>query len=225
MLERAIRSFTDQTYVNKELVILYEGDDLSTKEFVSGISDEQILKIEVPAEPKLTLGELRNLAVSESNGEYFCQWDDDDWSHMDRLSFQMDVVSETRMAACLLFQLLIFDEVLEAAYVSNRRPWECTVLCKKSLIGEDVEYDSRTRGEDTRVVTSLFSRSLIFPVIMPKLYIYVYHGKNAWTREHWERIFGASRRLSDQSGLIIKDILEGEYTGEEASLTLDQIRD
>lgn len=223
LLKRAVGSCMDQDYINKELVIVYESDDLPTKEFLSTVSGEHIVKIEVPAQPKLTLGELRNLAVSECNGEYFCQWDDDDWSHSKRLSFQMDVVSETNVPACVLFQLLLFDDTSKGAYVSNRRPWESTLLCKKSLIGEEIEYDGLTRGEDTSVVTKLFSRSLIFPVIMPKLYLYVYHGNNVWTREHWGKIFGVSRRLSDESSNIIKGILDGKYSGREASQMLDLI--
>ncbi|HEY7534371.1 MAG TPA: glycosyltransferase family A protein [Thermodesulfobacteriota bacterium] len=222
-LKRAIQSFKDQKYINKELVIVYENDDISTKEFLGKIFDNDIIKIEAVASPKMTLGGLRNLSISECNGEYFCQWDDDDWSHNNRLVFQMEVIQKSRMPACVMFHWLIFDALENQAYVSNRRPWEGSILCKKSLIIEELKYEDNNRGEDTTIVKKLFSKNLIFPVVMPKLYIYVYHGKNAWLDEHWGKIFRASKKLSANSSRIVRDILDCKYSGEEASEMLDQI--
>ena len=71
LLKRAIRSFLDQTYENRELVIIYEDDDLATIQFLNNIVDSRVLKMEVPASPKLTLGKLRNLGMQNCNGEYF----------------------------------------------------------------------------------------------------------------------------------------------------------
>ena len=225
LLERAIGSFRDQTYPRKELVVVYEGDDEDTAGFMRGIGDENIRAVEAPATPGLTLGELRNISVDKSGGEYFCQWDDDDWSHRERLSFQMEVIRKSGMQASVLMQWLIFDNTRKKAYISARRPWEGSLLCKKSLITGDLKYNAARRGEDTPLVNSLFKNGLVFPVIMPKLYIYVYHGGNVWTVEHWKSIFSASRALSDSASLIIGDILAGEYTGEDASDLLDKIEE
>lgn len=223
LLSRAIKSFKDQKYINKELVIVYEEDDLSTGEYLSELLDNDIIKIEAVASPKLSLGELRNLAVEESKGEYFCQWDDDDWSHNNRLAFQMDVIQTSQMPACVMIYWLIFDALENQAYISNRRPWEGSILCKKSLITNELKYEDTESGEDTSIIKKLFSRNLIFPVVMPKLYIYVYHGGNIWSRDHWEKIFRASKKLSAPSSIVIKDILDGKYSGEKASEMLDRI--
>ena len=223
LLRRAIQSFKDQKYINKELVIVYENDDLYTKQFLRQIMDKNIIKIEAGTSPKLTLGELRNLSIMECNGEYFCQWDDDDWSHNNRLVFQMDVIRKSQMPACVMIHWLIFDALEDQAYVSNRRPWEGSILCKKSLIAEKLRYDDAKRGEDTSIIKQLFSKNLIFPVVMPKLYIYVYHGGNVCPHEHWGKILGASKKLSAQSSVIIKDILDGKYSGEKSSDMLNQI--
>jgi len=223
LLKRATRSFLDQTYKKKELVIVYEDDDHSTGDFLDRIPDDKIKKIKVKKSKGLTLGGLRNLSVQKCDGEYFCQWDDDDWSHCNRLEFQMNVIRESKMPACLMIHWLIFDAVENQAYVSNRRPWEGSLLCKKSLITDDLKYDDTAKGEDTILIKKLFSKNLIFPVIMPKLYIYVFHGKNVWEREHWEKIFRAGRKLSAESNKIIKDILNGKYSGEKASTLLDQM--
>ncbi len=223
LLKRVVQSFKDQKYINKELVIVYENDDLSTKQFLRQVLDNNIIKIEAGTSPKLTLGELRNLSIRECNGEYFCQWDDDDWSHNSRLEFQMDVIHKSQMPACVMIHWLIFDALENQAYVSNRRPWEGSILCKKSLITEELKYEDNDRGEDTTIIKKLFSKNLIFPVVMPKLYIYVYHGRNVWFHDHWEKIFRTSRRLSAESSQIVRDILDGKYSGEEASDMLNKI--
>jgi glycosyltransferase involved in cell wall biosynthesis len=223
LLKRAMRSFQDQTYGNRELVIVYEDDDLATRQFLDHISDSTILKTEVPISPKLTLGELRNLGIQRCNGEYFCQWDDDDWSHNNRLTFQMDVIKKSELPACIMIHWLVYDVTENQAYISNRRPWEGSIVCKRSLITDEIGYDPSLRGEDTTVISRLFSRNLVFPIVMPKLYIYVYHGRNTWGHEHWKKIFEASRKLSVTSSRMIRDILDGKYSGEKASALLDQL--
>jgi hypothetical protein len=137
----------------------------------------------------------------------------------------MDVIKASGMPACLLFHWLMYDERTGKAYVSNRRPWEGSLLCKKSLLGGDLGYEEVVRHEDTYLIRELFKRSLLFPVMMPKLYIYVYHGHNLCTREHWEKIFSASTELSAESTSIIKNILDGKYSGAEAARMLDGIEE
>lgn len=225
LLKRAVRSFRDQDYGQKELVVVYESGDASTAEYLSSLSDENILKIEVPATDGLTLGELRNLAVRESRGEYFCQWDDDDFSHNERLSFQMDVIRQSGLPACILVNWLIFDEENRQAYISSMRPWEGSLLCKKSQFAQESGYENKSRGEDTAFVNRLFSKSLAFPAVMPKLYIYVYHGGNVWTRQHWRGILNAGTKLSSEASKVIGDVLDGKYTGDQASRLLDQIEE
>ncbi len=225
LLERAIRCFRGQTYPNKELVIIYESFDQPTKDVLDLVDDPNIVKIEAPDDPGITLGSLRNMAVSKCSGEYFCQWDDDDYSHPERVAFQMKVIGETKLPACIMMQWIIYDEVAERAYLSNRRPWEGGLVCKKSLIQEGMEYDDLKVGEDTPLVTKLFSKGLVFPVIMPRLYIYTYHGGNTWSRAHWENIFASSRPLSDESSRLIRGILDGTYDVEQAAGILDGLED
>ena len=223
LLRRAVQSFRDQTYPRKELVVVYQGDDGETAGYVKALRDRDVNLIEDNSSRRLNLGELRNLSLRECRGEYFCQWDDDDWSHRERLSFQMDVIRRSGLQASILMHWLMFDDTMKKAYLSPRRPWEGSLLCKKSLLGSDIRYEEVERHEDTHLVNELFRRSQVFPVIMPKLYIYVYHGSNLCSNEHWGRIFTASKELSAESTAIIRGILGGEYTGEEASRLLDGI--
>ena len=222
LLRRAVFLFKAQTYPNTELVIVYESDDPATRNCVEGIEAPGIVCLEVPAAPDVTLASLRNLAVEKCNGDYFCQWDDDDWYHPKRLELQMRVIKESRMPASILLHWLVFDSSLNRAYISCRRPWEGSLLCKKSIIDDyGIQYRNMAVSEDTAVIKSLFANHLVFPIMMPKLYIYVYHGSNVWHIEHWQKIFAASTELSRPSSLLIEEILNGTYSPEEAAERLD----
>ncbi len=222
-LERAIQCFRDQTYPNKHLLVVFEDDDLETAELVSRLTDPRIETLAVPVSPKKSLGVLRNLAVESCRGEFFCQWDDDDWYHNERIAFQMYVIEESKRPACALMHWLMFDEKRGRAYVSSRRFWEGSLLCRKDLLRGDLQYANAAIGEDTELMTELVKRSLVFPVFMPKLYVYVYHGGNTFGAEHWRKTFKYGKELSRGASRTLADILEGKYSGAEASRWLDQL--
>jgi len=223
LLSRAVQCFQAQTYANKELLLIYEDDDIPTRAYANQLTDPRINMLEVSSCPKMSLGHLRNLGLERCCGEYFCQWDDDDWHHCRRLEFQMDVIKQSQMQASIMIHWLVYNMLEREAYVSGRRLWEGSILCAKSLTAKELKYDDCRKGEDTNLVKSLFARGAVFPIIMPKLYIYVYHGKNVWEYAHWQKIFAASRKLSENSGRLIYKILIGKVTVEEGSSLLDQL--
>src|SRR6187399_197150 len=92
LLKRAIHCFRNQTYPNKELILVFEDNDNDTKSFVKRLKDKNISIYEIPSTPKLSLGELRNISIHKCKGEYFCQWDADDWYHNRRLETQIDYI-------------------------------------------------------------------------------------------------------------------------------------
>jgi len=224
LLKRAIAAFHAQTYASKELIIVYEDDDPATKDYLQQLTAPDIHKIEVLKSPGLTLGKLRNLSIQACCGEYFCQWDDDDWYHHHRLEFQMDVIRQSRFPACVLMHWLVFDTTRNKGYVSPRWPWEGSVLCRKKIIDDDMKYADKKKGEDTPLIRKMLQKHLIFPVMMPKLYIYVYHSANVCGYDHWrDNIFRASKALSAPTSRLMEDILNGRYSVKEASERLDDI--
>lgn len=223
ILHRAVTCFQAQTYVNRELLLIFEDDDNLTSSYANGIKDPRISTLKVPSRPKSSLGQLRNLAIEKCKGDYFCQWDDDDWYHTGRLEFQLKVVDESRMRGSIMIHWLIYDMLAKTAYISGRRLWEGSVLCERSLIAEGLRYDDLKQGEDTRLVHTLFTKGEIFPIIMPKLYIYIYHGKNIWNYAHWQKIFQSSRKLSTGASGLIHEIVTGKFSPEQGSALLDQL--
>lgn len=204
----------------KEMILVYEDDDFATKRLVESINNSAIRCIEVNSKPKLTLGELRNFAIYESRGELFCQWDDDDWYHSQRLEVQMNCLRASFKPACALMNWIMFDQTEQEAYFSFTRVWEGSLLCRKDVINDELKYESLGRGEDTVFISKLLDKKYLCPLIVPTLYIYVYHGNNTWNAEHWKSLLDQSQKLSSSVGRLIADILRGEYTHSMASEVL-----
>ena len=76
----AVRCFRNQTYRNRELVILDDGGDSTLENTISLLADRDIRFIRLDP-GSMPLGALRNLAAEQARGEYVAQWDDDDLSH------------------------------------------------------------------------------------------------------------------------------------------------
>jgi glycosyltransferase involved in cell wall biosynthesis len=220
-LQRAIKCFKAQTYPDKELIIVYESDNREIKELVKSISDKQIICKEVASQPKLPLGTLRNLSVSNSNGKYICQWDDDDWYSADRLQVQYQAVTQHCKVASMLIYWLMFDATNLNAYLSPFRLWEGSILCEKSAINDEINYASLEKGEDTILLGKLLETNCIFPIIKPSLYIYVFHGNNTWDFNHFNKFFSRGLKLPTHAAELIKDILDEKYTVEEGTMHLN----
>lgn len=224
LLRRAISCFEAQTYLQKELVIVYEEDDLPTRQFLQSNSFHPAVKIiEISVNPARTLGMLRNIAIQSATGTYICQWDDDDWYHMYRLEYQYGLLLQSGFYGSVMTQWLIFDSTEEDAYISNKRRWEGSILCRKDIL-QMKQYDDTRRGEDTAVVEYLNSNKLLYEMEnYVHLYIYIYHGGNTWNRAHWKNIFNHSTRLAGTQAGKIGKILKGDYSVEEGSELIDQL--
>lgn len=197
---------------------MYEDNDDEICQFAESISDEQIIVIKIPSSPKRSLGELRNISIENSNGDYFCQWDADDWHHNQRLEIQMGYILSMHKPVCMLTYWIIFDTLTKKAYLSRKRLWEGSILCKKSVMAkENVAYPYMAKKEDFYFVEKLLNSNVIYPVHLPHLYIYVYHGDNTWDYNHFKLNFKSGKELSAATSSIITDIIENNYGHEKAS--------
>ena len=92
-LPKAIACFLAQTYANRELVIIADGEE--------GVADL------VPASDRirlmvsgwdLTIGEKRNIGCEAARGDAIAHWDDDDYSFPERLAAQIERLQASRKA-------------------------------------------------------------------------------------------------------------------------------
>ena len=86
-LPQAIRCFQSQTYRNKELLIIADGENV--RDIVAGAqeSDERVRLIEIPEGYRI--GQKRNFGADQAAGEIIAHWDDDDFSAPERLGDQV----------------------------------------------------------------------------------------------------------------------------------------
>lgn len=171
-----VAAFKAQTYERRELVLVTcdPCEEMDASGFDVNVVD------------KATLGGLRQDSLELAAGEYVATWDDDDWSHPDRLKFQIGALSAVPHAeACLLLQINVNDTIRERQFLSPLHGWEMTMVARRDSMPA---YDrSRQFGEDTDLVGRL-GRVVI--VDRPELYrLNVHPGCTAshrWSKEWWE---------------------------------------
>jgi glycosyltransferase involved in cell wall biosynthesis len=84
LAKRAVRSFAEQTYPNRELVVVTDGPQRvrdALERYVAALGLEDSVRFVYPQGDGLTLGRLRNLSLDAAGGDFVCQWDDDDYNH------------------------------------------------------------------------------------------------------------------------------------------------
>lgn len=218
LLKRAIGYFLDQSYENKEMVIVFKEDDINTFQFLKSVSHNNIKKVKVPSGAQMSLGERRNLSIMEASGDYCIQWDDDDWYHNKRIEWQMNAVELLKKPAAALMNTIIYDSTEKQAYFSFGRAWENTILFDRSLImNNNYLYPALNKSEDTGFMQRLLDNKMVAPVDCPPAYIYVCHNTNTWNRDHFKRIFSYSQKLSKFASELVRDTVEGKLSNLRAS--------
>ncbi len=205
LLNRAINCFLAQTYPNKELIVVTESDDHETHALLARVKSGLIQHHVVPAEPKLSLGALRNLSISLANGEFICQWDDDDWYHPERIAKQLESIQQRNKAASVLPRWLIHDTTTDKVYCSNARLWEGSLLCHKSALPRTEAYTLQRQGEDSALIESLYINDELAIDDQPGLYVYCVRGENTWDTAHFDKILAASVELDPEDSTTVRN--------------------
>ncbi len=178
----AIGSFLNQTYLNKELLIVDDGESEVLAQYVKQLDDPRIRHIRLDSRNN-TLGGLRNMSVGLAEGEFVCQWDDDDLSDPLRLSMQIGAILSFEADACLLKQELMWWPNQQRLAVSTERVWEGSCLSRKKRL---IPYQDIPKGEDTPVITKILQTSRVVVLDNPYLYLYVVHGQNTFDSGHFD---------------------------------------
>ena len=201
MLKRAIACFEAQNYPNKELVISYPKKDETTRKLLNEIQHNPELNIiKLERDNDESVGNARNIAIAKCKGDYICVWDDDDWYHPSRLSYQFNSMKTNGVGynASVLTRVLLFDNTAQKAYLSFPYHWENSLLCRKEIILQN-QYSHANRGEDTHIIKFLDSKRFLYHIDnAPFLYVYIYHGENTWDYAHYEHLINKSELLPEK---------------------------
>ena len=200
MLLKAILSFDQQNYPNRELIISYPEDDVESELLllqILKISQLEIVTITRPA--KQSIGHARNNAVAKSNGKYICMWDDDDIYYYTRIADQHNIMrgDGRYFQSSLIPQIILFDATENKAYLSFPYHWSGSLLCKKEHLLQYPCTDSN-QFECAPVIDYLSSRKLILQTMLsPSLYTYVYHGQNETEYFNFQYLIRKSQPLEE----------------------------
>jgi glycosyltransferase involved in cell wall biosynthesis len=208
----AIRSYAEQTYPNRELVIVTDGEASFRSALTHYVEDLGIAGVRLidPGSTGLTLGALRNISLDAAHGDILCQWDDDDYSHPERLAVQARHM--TALGACASFftdHLQYFEPEAFLSWidwsVDGQKQGIWQLAPGTLMMYRDARFrypetgpDAR-RGEDWLFMEALYAA---VPVAALKgaghLYLYRYHGRNTHSREHHQNVWADRARSNAQ---------------------------
>lgn len=214
-LRTSYRCYCDQTYPNKELVIVTDGSDEfkgQLKLVTEGRDDVRLIFLD----GKYTLGALRNIGVGLCFGDLFVQWDDDDFCAPERLMVQYTHLAKHKKA-----RLCFFSDQLHYYFTTRQLFWNnwkqhSGGYKKYALIpGTIMAYtegftyrypasgEHAAAGEDSVMTNQICEEGderVLLLSDMGYLHIYSYHGRNVWDVEHHLEI--SRKRAMQKSQLL-----------------------
>lgn len=207
--KRSFQCYLEQTYPNRELVIVNEGPIEYQKEIKSVVGNRDDVNF-VFLNGYYTLGALRNISIILSRGDLFVQWDDDDFNMPERLITQYSFLSKHPDAlVCYFTDQLHYYFPTQELYWENWERFLSGNIQEFSLIpgtimaykkGFNFRYPSvgsiASAGEDSILAHDLCVEGKVV-LLRDKGYLHVYsfHGKNVWDFEH-HRIISKRRSMS-----------------------------
>jgi len=190
LIEGSIYSYVTQTYENKELIIVTNSNKRGYYELLELLEKYENCNIKTYLiDEKISLGKLRNVTIEKSLGSYCATWDSDDLFHCDRLKDQYFQIISTNSDYCTCKHFMQYFYTTETLTMNKWYDGSITNgLLPSLMFKKNIEYcyPDLHRGEDLDFFTCGFKGCVIEN--KPYLYIYTYHGKNAYCSEHYEMI-------------------------------------
>jgi hypothetical protein len=115
----------------------------------------------------------------------------------------------------------MFHEATKKAYVGWPRLWEGSILGFTNIVTSTRCYSSKNTAEDSDFVSMLVADNLIYPAMVPHMYIYTIHESNTWGKDHGNHLCNSSFLLPPQVGSKFESILNENFSPEDASHFLD----
>jgi glycosyltransferase involved in cell wall biosynthesis len=187
LARRAIRCFAAQTWSNKELVIIDDGE-VDYRPVLEELEGRFLVAYHrLRPVPGKLLGALRNESLDRAAGEYCIQWDDDEWYHPSRIERQMGpVLEDGRDGSLLAFTLMHCDT---AEYGAHPFRTGLPFGTPGSLLHRrtHVRYPNLARAEDSAFLRALGWRQKLSRLGKEESHLLVrcYHGGNTWDASHF----------------------------------------
>lgn len=211
---RAIALFEAQTYCQRELVIIDDGEvDLS--HIVDRSPQRDLIRYyRLSSDSGLKLGQLRNKSIQVADGDWCIQWDDDEWYHPERIERQLNEAKKRGVGSSALKWTLM--HINESAETQNKLFRADTGIATPGTLlfrrDAHVEYRPLARNEDGFFMREVCDK-LGLAVLgrdQSHLFIRVFHGANTWEMEHFLRRL--HRRPADWPSYVMSRFIRRDIT-------------
>lgn len=209
----SLRCFLDQTYPNKELLIVTDASDAYKNQIANLVADKPDVRLAF-LDGKYTLGALRNIGVGLAFGDIFVQWDDDDFCSPDRLMVQCSyLLKHPRVRLCFLGDQLHYYFPTRQLFWNNWEihsgGWKKYGLIPGTIMAYTKDFSYRypasgehaAAGEDSEMTNRICNIDGYKVAILKGFgyhHVYSFHGRNVWDVEHHmeiSRVRGAPRTV------------------------------
>jgi glycosyltransferase involved in cell wall biosynthesis len=178
-IKESIQCFKNQTYPNKELVIVNNGNPNhfhAVNALIEGMENVKHFQA-----PMSIVGEYRNAGLAHSAGEFVATWDDDDLRADNYLEYEYSIIANHNVDAVMLMDFKEMKMEKGCVAVENGRitmGLDGTILFKNPK--GTIVYSPMSRGEDTDFVRKLSEAGYKIMVLKndPAMYTYRFHGSN-----------------------------------------------
>ncbi|MEO8380957.1 MAG: glycosyltransferase [Acidobacteriota bacterium] len=181
----ALARFREQSYPNRELIIVDDGSDA----IGDLVRDEPSVRY-IRLDRRMSIGGKRNLACAEARGEIVAHWDDDDWYAPDRLLRQAAPILRGDADVTGLDNRFVLQMPLGRFWTTNRKlhssMFACdvhggTLVFRRSIWTAGLRYPEANLAEDAVFVRDAVQRGRrLLRVDNEGTFVYVRHRTNAW---------------------------------------------
>lgn len=149
-IKAAIACWLEQTYKNRELVVLDDGDD-PVRDLVPRKKGIRYFRID----KRESTGTKRNHVNELAKGEIICHWDDDDWSDPTRIERQVKLIRESGKPVTGYSNILYWNVLKDEPrlYVSTVKGYICGgTMCYLKSWWEKHRFPDKAKASDNAVI-------------------------------------------------------------------------
>jgi glycosyltransferase involved in cell wall biosynthesis len=176
-LAQAIKYFLRQTYSNKELIIIDDGEELAD-DLVQGHPQVKYLCSNVP----VPLGTKLNWGIENANGKIIQKWDDDDYYHPDFLKVNLDALISRSLPGSIVCydRLLVFLSKTGDLKITNTGWCAGSTLCFYQSLWEKQGFRPLNRAVDWHFLNDHSPTRC--KISDPELHIVIRHNQHTWKK-------------------------------------------
>lgn len=214
---KSFHCYQNQTYPNKELVIVNEGTKDYQEKIANHVAHRNDVRL-VFLDGWYSLGALRNISIATSFGDIFVQWDDDDFNTPERLATQFNFLNcNPKASVCYLSEQLHYYFHTKTLFWEDWKEFCSDGIKSFALIPGTImawrkrffeRYPSAGKwcsaGEDSVLSTRLCQKDehVILLSGYGYMQMYSYHGDNVYNVNHH---MGISMNRSVKTDHILKN--------------------